>query len=358
MGSTFGRFLTISTFGESHGAGLGVVMDGVPAGLHITEAMIQRDMDRRRPGQNAFVTQRKEGDKVEILSGIDPDGMTLGTPIGMLIRNWNARSQDYNNIRDYFRPGHADYTYFKKYGTPLQPGGGRSSGRETVGRVAAGAIARQILGESVKIESCVTQVGTLLAEKIDWEFAETHPIRFADPDLAKDAEDRVSAVMAVKDSLGGVVSLRATGVPAGLGDPAFYKLDACLGMAMMSIGAVKGMEIGDGFNVCCRRGSENNDPILADGFASNSAGGILGGISNGDTINLRLAVKPTASIALPQQTINAAGEEVTIEVKGRHDPFLSARIGPVAESMIALTLADAMLEQRAHAPMSSPNTSS
>ena len=347
MGSFFGRFFQVATFGESHGPAVGVVVDGVPPGIPVDAAKIQRDLDRRRPGTSRFVSPRRETDQVEILSGI-VDGKTLGTAVALLVRNRDARSGDYNNIRDMFRPGHADYTYYKKYGVPPQPGGGRSSGRETVGRVAAGAIARTFLEmHGMTIRAYTVQIGSVRAERIDPDFADQHPLRCADPDVAAMMEDAVAAARSEEDSVGGVVEVVAEGVPAGLGDPVFYKLDASLSAAMVSIGAVKGIEFGTGFELAAMRGSQANDPIAPEGFLSNHAGGVLGGISSGQTIVMRLAVKPTSSISKPQSTIDIHGHARTIEVKGRHDPCLCGRIGPVAEAMTALVLADAVFEQTA-----------
>ncbi len=347
MGSTFGRFFRMTTFGESHGTAVGVVVDGIPAGLELDSAVIQRDLDRRRPGTSRYVSQRKEPDRVEILSGV-AEGRTLGSPIALLVRNEDVRSKDYDAIRELFRPGHADYTYFKKYGIPPQPGGGRASGRETVGRVAAGAIARVLLAlEGIGFAAYTVGVGDLRAEKRDRGFAEQDPLRCADPDMAQRMADAVDAARSQGDSIGGIVEVVIDGVPAGLGDPVFYKLDAWLAWAMVSIGAVKGVEFGAGFGLASMRGSASNDQISADGFLSNNAGGILGGISTGQPIVMRLAVKPTASISKPQSTIDIHGKERTIEIKGRHDPFLCPRIGPVAEAMAAAVIADAFLEQKA-----------
>jgi chorismate synthase len=348
MGSTFGRYLTVTTFGESHGAAVGVVVDGLPAGLAVDEALIQRDLDRRRPGTSAYVSPRNEADQAEILSGV-VDGKTMGSPLAVLVRNRDVRSQDYRAISGLFRPGHADFTYFKKFGLPPQPGGGRSSGRETVGRVAAGALARTLLASlGVRIRAYTLAIGGLTASRLVPDFAETHPLRIADPDLAEEMTALVDQARSAGDSIGGLVELTADGVPAGWGDPVFQKLDAALGGAMLSIGGVKGVEIGDGFALANRRGSESNDQIAPDGFLSNHAGGILGGISTGQPVVVRLAVKPTSSIALPQQTVDIHGQPQTIRTKGRHDPCLCPRIAPVAEAMAALVLADAFLEQQAH----------
>ena len=343
MSSVFGNILRLSTFGESHGPGIGLVLEGVPAGLELSEELIQKDLDRRRPGQSAFTTSRKESDQVEILSGL-ANGKTLGTPLGMLIRNQGQRSKDYSDLARVFRPGHADYTYYAKYGVPPQPGGGRSSGRETAARVAAGAVARLMLAQDgVDIRAYTVQVGKVRAEMLDLEFAHDDPIRAADPEKAEAMAQEILAARSEGDSVGGVVEVLARGVPAGWGEPVFDKLDACLGGAMFSIGGVKGVSIGAGFEVASLLGSQNNDQITVDGFLGNNAGGILGGISSGQPIIIRLAVKPTPSISLEQQTITLDGEEKVIQIKGRHDPCLCPRIAPVAEAMAALVLADAKL---------------
>lgn len=347
MGSIFGRYFRAATFGESHGVGLGVVVEGMPAGMELDPARVQEALDRRRPGTSAMVSSRREADRVEILSGL-AHGRTLGSPIAMLVRNQDAKPGAYKDLARVFRPGHADYTYFKKYGIPPQSGGGRSSGRETLARVAAGAVAMALLEPlGVGIEACTVQVGVVKAERIDPAFARTDPLRAADPDQAQAMAQEVTAAREQGDSVGGVVELIAQGVPAGLGDPVFDKLDASLGGAMLSIGGVKGVEIGAGFAAAARHGSENNDQMGANGFLSNNAGGILGGISSGAPIVLHLAIKPTPSIAKPQQTVDLDGNEQVIEIKGRHDPCLCPRIAPVAEAMAALVLADAYLAQLA-----------
>jgi len=347
MSSIFGRFLQISTFGESHGVGLGVVIDGVPAGIPIPIEMIQQELDRRRPGTSQYVTQRKETDQVELLSGIH-EGRSLGSPIAMLVRNKDARSKDYKAINTLFRPGHADYTYFKKYGIPPQSGGGRASGRETLARVAAGAIAKAILKPyGIHIQAYTIKIGSIQAIHINPDFAETHPLRCADPDKAEDMESLVKQVQSEHDSIGGMIEVIANGVMPGLGDPVFHKLDATIAGAMVSIGAVKGIEFGGGFALTEKKGSESNDPISLSPPISNHAGGILGGISNGAPILIRLAIKPTPSISKDQQTIDILGEEKTISIKGRHDPCICPRICPVAEAMMALVLADALLKRNA-----------
>ena len=348
MGSVWGRYFQVTTFGESHGPAVGVVIDGLPPGIEVGRALIQADLDRRRPGTSPLVSPRQEPDQVEILSGI-ADGQTLGTPVCLVVKNRDVRSEDYAEIKELFRPGHADFTYFKKYGLEPQAGGGRASGRETVGRVGAGAVAKAVLKpHGVRIRAYTVAVAGLESERIDPEFAEKDPLRFADPDRAAEAVRLVEAALNDEDSVGGVVEVVAEGAPAGLGDPVFHKLEAALGGAVLSIGAVKGVEFGAGFSLVARRGSEANDQMSAQGFLSNRAGGILGGLSTGQPIVMRLAVKPTSSIAKEQQTIDIHGQERTIQIRGRHDPCLCPRIGPVAEAMTAIVLADAILEQQAH----------
>ena len=347
MGSTLGRYFRITTFGESHGPAVGVTVVGVPAGLEVDEDAIQRELDRRRPGTSPFVSSRRERDRVEIISGVS-DGKSLGSPISLLVRNEDARSDDYDEIRRLFRPGHADFTYFKKYGIPPLPGGGRASGRETVGRVAAGAIAKAFLKpRGIEVHAYTVSIGHIEIGKVDRAFAERDPLRCADPDKAEEMAELVREVQSQGDSIGGTVEVIVEGVPPGLGDPVFRKLDAMLAGALMSIGAVKGVEFGKGFALTRMKGSESNDPISAEGFRSNNAGGVLGGISTGQPIVMRLAVKPTASISKAQSTIDIEGRDRIIQVHGRHDPCLCPRIGPVAEAMVALVLADALLQRRA-----------
>lgn len=343
MGSVFGRFLRISTFGESHGSAVGVTIDGIPSGLDLTETVIQAELDKRKPGSSKYVSQRRESDEVEILSGT-ANGKTLGSPIAMLVRNTDQRSKDYDSLKNLFRPGHADYTYFMKYGIDPQPGGGRSSGRETIGRVAAGAVAKLLLGKiGVTVDAYTVRIGKVSARLIDTEFASTHNLRCADPEVSDAMEAEVQKAISDGDSVGGIIELYVRGVPPGLGDPVFDKLDALLAASLLSIGGVKGIEFGDGFCSAELRGSQHNDQITSEGFLSNHAGGILGGISTGQPIVMRLAVKPTASISLKQKTIDINGCDSVICVKGRHDPCLCPRIAPVAEAMTALVLADAWL---------------
>ena len=329
-GSTFGRYFTVTTWGESHGKAIGAVIDGCPAGVPLEEEDIQKLLDRRRPGQNRFTTARKEGDLVEILSGTF-EGRTTGTPISLIVQNQDQRSKDYSAIADIYRPGHADYTFDAKYGFRDYRGGGRSSGRETIGRVAAGAVAEKILGRlGIQVQAFAKKIG---------------PYDTAGKEAV---EAYLNEKMAQMDSVGGIVECRVTGMPAGIGDPVFEKLDANLAKAVMSIGAVKGVEIGDGFAAADALGSQNNDSFRADGQGriykkTNHSGGILGGISDGSEIVLRAAFKPTASIAQVQESVNRSGENVEIQVKGRHDPVIVNRAVVVVEAMVALTVLDGLL---------------
>ena len=341
--NTFGKKLTLTTFGESHGKALGCILDGVPAGLKIDEAFIQSELDRRKPGKNRLETARKEEDKMEILSGVF-EGVSTGTPIAMIIFNGNQKSKDYDNIKELFRPGHADYTYFHKYGLRDYRGGGRSSARETAARVAGAAIAKLMLKEiGIEIHSGLCEVDGIRGETIDFEYAKNSDMNALDP---KAEAAQVQAIMNAKnnhDSVGGVVLTTATGVPVGLGEPLYYKLDAILAEAMMGINAAKAVEIGDGIASTHLKGSQNNDAITRDGFKSNHAGGILGGISNGDTIIVKTHFKPTPSIFQEQDTITIHNEEVKCNLKGRHDPCVAIRGAVVCEAMMALTLADMVL---------------
>ena len=347
MSSTFGRLFRITTFGESHGPAVGVVVDGMPPGVRVEIADIQRELDRRRPGQSALTTQRKEADQAELLSGVF-EGVTLGTPIAILVRNTDARSQDYDKLKDVFRPGHADYVYFEKYGVRDHRGGGRSSGRETVGRVAAGALARAALtGAGVRIVGGTVQVGDVTAAQRDWDQVEKNPVRCPDRAAAEKMAAVIERARDDKDSVGGVVEIVATGVPAGWGDPTMAKLDAAIGAAMLSIPATKGVEIGGGFGMVARRGSETNDVFEGGRYRTNFAGGISGGISNGAEVVARVAVRPATSIGKPQTAATASGGSTTIEIQGRHDPCICPRVVPVAESMLAIVLMDAWLNQRA-----------
>ncbi|MCR4335822.1 MAG: chorismate synthase [archaeon] len=350
-GSEFGKNFKIITFGESHGAGIGVVIDGIKPGLKISVKEIQKELDRRRPGQSRITTQRKEADAVEIISGIF-EGKTLGSPICLLIRNQDYRSKDYNDIKKLFRPGHAGYTYLKKYGIRDYRGGGRSSGRETAARVAAGAIAKKELAKKhIKIIGYVKEIAGIKAEKFDEKEIEKNNVRCADKNAAKKMEQAIIDAIKKKDSVGGIVEVIVKGVPVGLGEPVFSKLDAELAKALMSIGAVKGFEIGKGFEIAKMKGSQANDEIRkVKGkvkFLSNNAGGILGGISNGDDIIMRIAVKPTSSISQKQKTLDKSLKNAFIETKGRHDPCICPRVVPVAEAMVALVLQDLIQTQKA-----------
>jgi chorismate synthase len=341
--NTFGKKLTLTTFGESHGKALGCILDGVPAGLKIDEAFIQSELDRRKPGKSKLETGRKEADKVEILSGTF-EGVSTGTPIAMIIFNTNQKSKDYENVKDLFRPGHADFTYFHKYGLRDYRGGGRSSARETAARVAGGAIAKLMLKElGVSIQSGLCEVDGIKGSVQDFEYAKSSKMYALDPAQEAAQEAAILAAKEKHDSVGGVVLTTATGVPIGLGEPLYYKLDAILAEAMMGINAAKAVEIGDGVASTHLKGSENNDEITLDGFTSNHSGGMLGGISNGDTIIVKTHFKPTPSIFQEQQTITTHDEEVKCNLKGRHDPCVAIRGAVVCEAMMALTLADMTL---------------
>lgn len=353
-GSIFGSAFRISTFGESHGKAIGVIIDGCPAGLDIDEVFIQAELDRRKPGQSAIVTQRKESDNVQILSGIF-EGKSTGTPIGMLIPNDDQRSHDYGHIADKYRPSHADFTYQEKYGVRDYRGGGRSSARETAARVAAGAIAKLFLAQNgVNIQAYVSQVGPLIlqksADELDLSLTESNDVRCPDPEMAVQMIDLIKAVRKEGDTIGGVVSAVITGCPVGLGEPAFDKLHADLGKAMLSINACKGFEYGSGFAGVGMRGSEHNDAFYReDGkikTRTNHSGGIQGGISNGMDITFRVAFKPVATIIPAQESVNVQGESVEVTGRGRHDPCVLPRAVPIVESMAALVLADHLLRQR------------
>jgi chorismate synthase len=350
-GNTFGQAFRLTTWGESHGPAVGCVVDGCPAGIAIGEADIQRELDRRRVGQSKVASARHEADQVQMLSGVF-EGCTTGTPISMLVWNTDAKSSHYDNIKDLYRPGHADYTWDAKYGFRDWRGGGRSSARETIGRVAGGAVAKLLLARyGVKIVAWTAQLGDLKAEAFDEEEIERNIMRCPDAAVAEQMVARVDAARRALDSLGGIVEVRARGVPPGLGEPVFDKLQADIGKAMFSIPAIKGVEMGEGFGVAHMRGSENNDPFIrrpdgSIGTASNHHGGILGGISTGEEITVRLAAKPPASIAQPQQTVDRDANPSPIEIHGRHDPTVLPRLVPIAEAMLALVLADHLLRQR------------
>ena len=349
-GSTFGKILTMTTWGESHGAGIGVVVDGCPAGLLLAEEDIQKYLDRRKPGQSRYTTKRNESDSVEIMSGVF-EGRTTGTPIAMMIRNQDQHSKDYSEIAGYYRPGHADYTFDKKYGFRDYRGGGRSSGRETIGRVAAGVVAAKILeGLGVRVTAYTKAIGNIQVqpERFDMEECSRNMLYMPDASAAAEAQMFLEEKMAQMDSAGGIVECVIQGVPAGIGEPVFEKLDANLAKAICSIGAVKGFEIGDGFEAAKTTGALNNDAFCISpdgrvGKRTNHAGGILGGISDGTEIVLRAAFKPTPSIASPQKTVNRDGREIEISVKGRHDPIIVPRAVVVVEMMAAFTVADMML---------------
>lgn len=349
-GSTFGKILTMTTWGESHGAGIGVVVDGCPAGLLLAEEDIQKYLDRRKPGQSRYTTKRNESDSVEIMSGVF-EGRTTGTPIAMMIRNQDQHSKDYSEIAGYYRPGHADYTFDKKYGFRDYRGGGRSSGRETIGRVAAGAVAAKILeGLGVRVTAYTKAIGNIQVqpERFDMEECSRNMLYMPDASAAAEAQMFLEEKMAQMDSAGGIVECVIQGVPAGIGEPVFEKLDANLAKAICSIGAVKGFEIGDGFEAAKTTGALNNDAFCISpdgrvGKRTNHAGGILGGISDGTEIVFRAAFKPTPSIASPQKTVNRDGREIEISVKGRHDPIIVPRAVVVVEMMAAFTVADMML---------------
>jgi chorismate synthase len=347
-GSTFGKLFCVTSFGESHGPAIGCVVDGCPPGLALAEADIQRDLDRRRPGTSRHVTQRREPDTVEIMSGVF-EGRTTGTPIALLIRNQDSRSKDYANIADTFRPGHADYTYWQKYGIRDYRGGGRQSARETAVRVAAGAIARKWLGEryGVRIRGHLTHLGPNAIPFEDWAHVDANPFFVANASRVADLEAFMDALRKSGDSCGARIEVVASGVPVGWGEPVDDKLDADIAHAMMSINAVKGVEIGAGFAAVAQKGTEHSDEMAPEGFLSNHAGGILGGISTGQDIVVAIAVKPTSSIRLDRHSIDKAGRPVIVNTHGRHDPCVGIRATPIAEAMLALVLIDHALRHRA-----------
>ncbi len=347
-GNSFGRLFVVSTFGESHGPALGCIIDGCPPGLALDEGDIQKDLDRRRPGRSRHTTQRKEPDQVTILSGVF-EGQTTGTPIGLLIENKDQRPRDYGDIKDKFRPGHADYTYQQKYGIRDYRGGGRSSARETTMRVAAGAIARKYLQEKVGIEvhGYLAQLGPIELAATDLSSVDDNPFFCAEPGRIEELEKFMDALRREGDSIGAKISVLATHMPPGLGEPVFDKLGADIAHGLMSINAVKGVEIGAGFRVVTQRGSEHRDEIGADGFSKNDAGGTLGGISSGQDLVASIALKPTSSISVPGKTIDKQGKETEIVTKGRHDPCVGLRATPIAEAMVALVIMDHYLRNRA-----------
>ncbi|MBU3825500.1 MAG: chorismate synthase [Candidatus Oceanisphaera merdipullorum] len=345
-GNSIGTLFRVSTFGESHGIALGAVVDGVPPDIELCEADLQQDLDRRKPGTSRFTTQRREADEVRILSGVF-EGKTTGTSIGLLIENTDQRSKDYSDIKDLFRPGHADYTYHQKYGIRDYRGGGRSSARETAMRVAAGAIAKKVLAKyGVSIYAHLTQLGPIKAEVFDKSVIETNPFFFADAGKLDELDQYMRDLKKEGNSIGAKIQVVAQGVPVGLGEPVFDRLDADIAHALMSINAVKGVEIGDGFDVVEQKGSEHRDEMQPSGFASNHAGGILGGISSGQDIVASIALKPTSSIMVPGNTINTTGEAAELVTRGRHDPCVGIRAVPIAEAMLAIVLLDHLLMHR------------
>ncbi len=353
-GSVFGRILTVATFGESHGPAVGAVLDGVPPGLPLAVADIQRELDRRRPGQSSVTTERAESDTVEVLSGVF-EGRTTGTPIALLVRNSSARSSDYESIKDVFRPGHADYTYAAKYGIRDWRGGGRSSGRETAARVAAGAVARVFLSRrGIAVRGHAVEIAGVRARSFDPAEIERNPVRSADPAAAALMMERIEEAKKAGDSVGGIAEVVVSGCPAGLGDPVFDKLEALLAHAVMSIGGARAVEVGAGVEAARMRGSQYNDSLFMDAgrvaARTNNAGGIAGGISTGGEIVVRAAFRPPASISLAQQSVNTTGEQVTVEVRGRHDPCIVPRAIPVLEAMAALVIADCLLVQDSLGP--------
>lgn len=347
-GNSIGQIFRVTTFGESHGVALGSIVDGVPPGLPLSESDLQTDLNRRRPGTSSYTTPRREPDQIRILSGVF-EGITTGTSIGMLIENRDARPQDYQSIKDLFRPGHADYTYQKKYGVRDYRGGGRASARETVMRVAAGAIAKKYLAlhSGIQIQGFLSQIGDICCELKDHHFIENNPFFCPDPHKVDEIAQLIRHLKKRGDSVGAKVTVMAKNLPAGLGEPVFDRLDADVAHALMSINAVKGVEIGDGFSFVNQLGSKSRDEMTSSGFNSNHAGGVLGGISNGQPLLAHLALKPTSSIAIPAQTINERAETVEIITRGRHDPCVGIRAVPIAESMLAIVLMDHVLRHRA-----------
>lgn len=347
-GNSFGELFRVTTFGESHGLALGAIVDGCPPGMELSEEDLQGELDRRRPGSSRYTTQRREPDQVKILSGVF-EGKTTGTPIGLLIENTDQRSKDYSNIAKAFRPAHADYTYLQKYGIRDYRGGGRSSARETAMRVAAGAIARKFLKQRLGVEiygGCV-QIGEIKAEQFDWDSVDCNPFFFPDSAKVAELEALIDQLRSEGSSIGARVEVFARGVPVGLGEPVFDRIDASLAQALMSINAVKGVEVGEGFNVVTLRGEENRDEMAPEGFLSNHAGGVLGGISSGQTIKVAMALKPTSSITQPGRSVGVDGEPQEVITKGRHDPCVGVRATPIAEAMVALVIMDHYLRHRA-----------
>ena len=347
-GNTLGKLFTVTTFGESHGPALGCIVDGCPPGMALTEADIQHDLDRRKPGTSRHTTQRREADEVKILSGVF-EGKTTGTPIGLLIENTDQRSKDYSKIAETFRPGHADYTYQQKYGFRDYRGGGRSSARETAMRVAAGSIAKKYLKEQagIEIRGYLSQLGPITIDKLDWDIIDSNPSFCPDADKVAEMERYMDALRKEGESIGARIQVVASNVPPGLGEPIFDRLDAELAYALMSINAVKGVEIGDGFACITAKGTQFRDEMTPNGFLSNHAGGILGGISSGQDIIASIALKPTSSLRLPGRTINQQGTAAEVITEGRHDPCVGIRATPIAEAMVAIVLMDHFLRHRA-----------
>ncbi|HUR40590.1 MAG TPA: chorismate synthase [Verrucomicrobiae bacterium] len=347
-GNTLGKLFCVTSFGESHGAAIGCVVDGCPPGLALAETDIQRDLDRRKPGTSRYVTQRREDDTVEVLSGVF-EGHTTGTPIALLIRNTDSRSRDYEKIKDVFRPNHADYAYIQKYGRRDHRGGGRSSARETAVRVAAGAIARKYLREQhgIQIRGYLAQIGELVLGHASWDAVSQNPFFCADPARVPEIEQLLIRIREAGDSVGARINVEATGVPPGLGEPVYDRLDAELAYALMGINAVKGVEVGDGFAAVAQKGSTHRDEMTPSGFLANHSGGVAGGISTGQDIRCSIALKPTSSITLPGQSIDIDGNAAEVRTTGRHDPCVGIRATPIAEAMVALVLMDHVLRQRA-----------
>jgi chorismate synthase len=347
-GNTFGKFFTVTTFGESHGPAIGGVIDGCPPGLAINEGDMQIDLDRRKPGTSRYTTARREADEVKILSGVF-EGQTTGTSIGLVIENTDQRSKDYSKIKDIFRPGHADYTYQQKFGQRDYRGGGRSSARETAVRVAAGAIAKKYLLENygIQIRGYLSQLGPIKAENVDLDIVNDNAFFFPDTDKVEDLDQYMRDLKKEGDSVGAKVSVVATNMPVGLGEPVFDRLDADLAHAMMGINAVKGVEVGDGFDVVEQKGSEHRDALTPEGFRTNRSGGVLGGISTGQDLVVHMALKPTSSISVPGETIDIHGQSAEVVTKGRHDPCVGIRAVPIAEAMMAIVVMDHVLRHRA-----------
>ncbi|MCU7839284.1 MAG: chorismate synthase [Candidatus Thiodiazotropha sp. (ex Lucinoma annulata)] len=346
-GNSIGKLFTVTSFGESHGPAIGCIVDGCPPGLTLSASDLQHDLDRRKPGTSRHTTQRREADEVEILSGVF-EGRTTGTPIGLIIHNTDQRSKDYSEIMDRFRPGHADYTYNQKYGFRDYRGGGRSSARETAMRVAAGGIAKKYLREryGIQIRGYLSQLGPIKVEKLDWDQVEKNPFFSPDEDKVVEMEAYMDTLRKAGNSVGARINVVASGMPAGLGEPIFDRLDAELARALMSINAVKGVELGDGFRCVEQKGTEHRDEMTPDGFLSNHAGGVLGGISSGQDLLASIALKPTSSLRLPGQTVNRTGEPVEVVTKGRHDPCVGIRATPIAEAMMAIVVMDHLLRHR------------